>query len=116
MEFHETNRFSEKGKKKIVLVDIDETICFYPGERRYDLAEPDYVNIAKINNLYDNGWHVVYWTARGSVSKKDYTEHTRKQLRRWGCKHHDLVTGTSPNPKPYFDLVIDDKSIRIEEL
>ena len=43
-------------------------------------------------------------------------EHTRAQLDAWGCKYHDLVTGTSPNPKPHFDLIVDDKAKRIEEL
>ena len=116
MEFHESKRFSETGKKRTVLVDIDETICFYSEERRYDLSQPNYANIAKINKLYDSGWNVIYWTARGSVSKKDYTEHTRAQLDRWGCKYHDLITGTSPNPKPHFDLIIDDKARRIDEI
>ena len=115
-EFHVASRFSRGDKQKTALVDIDETICFYSGERRYDLSEPHYENIAKINKLYDDGWTIVYWTARGSVSKKDYTEYTRNQLTEWGCKFHDLVTGTSDNPKPHFDLVIDDKSKRIEEL
>ena len=115
MKFHEAKRFSE-GKQKVALVDIDETICFYSKERRYDLSEPCEENISKINSLYDNGWKIVYWTARGSVSGKDYYEHTKKQLDSWGCKYHDLVTGTSENPKPHFDLVIDDKAKRIEEL
>jgi len=116
MEFHRSDRFSEDGKQKVVLVDIDETICFYSSERRYDLSEPNFKNIEKINKMYEDGWRVVYWTARGSVSGKDYTEHTIGQLTEWGCKYHELVTGTSPNPKPHFDLVIDDKAKRIEEL
>jgi hypothetical protein len=116
MEFHEAGRFTDDGKQRVVLVDIDETICFYSGPRRYDLSEPNFENIAKINNLYDDGWKVVYWTARGSVSKKDYTDHTQKQLEQWGCRYHELITGTSPNPKPHFDLLIDDKAKRIEEL
>jgi hypothetical protein len=116
LEFHEATRFSDKDKQKVVLVDIDETICFYSAARRYDLSEPNQGNIAKINKLYKEGWKVVYWTARGSVSKKDYTAHTKNQLNSWGCKYHELVTGTSDNPKPHFDLLIDDKAIRIEEL
>jgi len=116
VEFHKSKRLSEEDKQRTVLVDIDETICFYSGERRYDLSEPNYENISKINNLYEEGWRVVYWTARGSTSKKDYTEHTRTQLAEWGCKYHDLVTGTGPNPKPHFDLLIDDKAKRIEEI
>jgi hydroxymethylpyrimidine pyrophosphatase-like HAD family hydrolase len=93
MKFHESKRFSEGGKQKVVLVDIDETICFYSNQRRYDLSEPNFENISKINKMYDEGWKIVYWTARGSVSKKDYSEHTRRQLDKWGCKYHDLVTG-----------------------
>ena len=116
MKFHEAKRFSEGDCQKTALVDIDETICFYSDTRRYDLSEPNYENIAKINRLFDDGWKIVYWTARGSVSGKDYTEHTRTQLLEWGCKYHELVTGTSTNPKPHFDLVIDDKAKRIEEL
>jgi len=116
MKFYESDRFSTDGKPKIALVDIDETICFYSGVRRYDLSEPNYDNIAKINKLYEAGWKIVYWTSRGAVSGKDYTEYTKNQLNEWGCKYHDLITGTSSNPKPHFDLIVDDKSKRIEEL
>jgi len=114
MEFRKSSKETETGK--VALVDIDETICFYSGERRYDLAEPSYENIAKINKLYGEGWTIIYWTARGGVSGVNYEEYTRKQLDGWGCKYHDLVTGTSPNPKPVSDLIIDDKALRIEEL
>ena len=113
MDFHVSNRITPAGKKKRAFVDIDETICFYSGERRYDLSEPSYENIAKINKLYDEGWHITYWTARGSVSGKDYREHTLKQLNEWNCKFHELKMG---DEKPHFDLVIDDKAKRIEEL
>ena len=102
--------------EQLIYVDIDETICFYSGDRRYDLSEPNFENIAKINKLYDEGWKIVYWTARGAKSGIDYYEHTKNQLDEWGCKYHDLVTGTSENPKPSYDLIIDDKAKRIEEL
>ena len=113
MEFHEAKRFSEEGKQKVALVDIDETICFYHGKRRYDLGIPNKDNIAKINKMYDEGWKIVYWTARGSVSGIDYREHTLNQLNEWGCKFHELMCG---DQKPHFDLVIDDKAKRIEEI
>ena len=116
MKFFKSSKFTQEGKQKVALVDIDETICFYPSERKYNLAEPNYENINKINNLYIQGWKIVYWTARGAVSKTDYTDYTKKQLDSWGCKYHELTTGTSQNPKPHFDLVIDDKAKRIEEL
>ena len=113
MEFPEAKRFTEEGKQKTVLVDIDETICFYSGKRKYNLAEPEPKNIAKINKLYDEGWEIIYWTARGSRSGIDYEEFTRNQLLEWKCKYHNLICGKE---KPHFDLVIDDKSKRIEEL
>lgn len=115
----ESKRFSE-GQKR-VLVDIDETISTYPGKRIYKLAEPIKENIDKINTLYKIGWHVTYWTARGSVSQVDSYEFTIKQLKGWGCKFHELIVGYREGPfcwptKPHFDMVIDDKAKRIEEL
>ena len=113
MEFHIANRLTPEDQQKVAFVDIDETICFYSNERRYDLSEPHLENINKINKLYNEGWKIIYWTARGSVSGKDYKEHTLKQLNGWGCKFHELKCG---DEKPHFDLVIDDKAKRIEEL
>ena len=110
--FHEAKRFGPKR----ALVDIDDTICFYSRARRYDLSEPNFQNIAKINRLHDSGWEIIYWTARGASANIDYYDHTKKQLDSWGCKYHSLITGTSRNPKPSFDLIIDDKAKRIEEL
>ena len=121
MEFHESKQFEADGQK-VVLVDIDETVCFYPAKRTYDLAEPDDENIAKINKLYDDGWYVIYWTARGGSEKskkegKCYYEFTWKQLESWGCKFHDLSTGSKGKyMKPACDMVIDDKAKRIEEI
>ena len=121
LEFHESKKFSSDDRR-VVLVDIDETICFYPKKRQYDLAEPSKENIAKINQLYDDGWYVVYWTARGGSQRSKslgrcYYEFTWKQLESWGCKFHDLATGSKgAYIKPACDMVIDDKAKRIEEL
>jgi len=52
-----------------IFVDIDETICYYENERDYNLALPLVDNIKKINKLYDEGHHIKYWTARGTVIK-----------------------------------------------
>lgn len=95
-----------------VYVDIDETICDYSGERRYDLAEPILEHIEKINRLYDEGHTITYWTARGSVTGIDWYQVTENQLQQWGCKFHHLSVGE----KPAYDLLICDKTKRIEEL
>ena len=106
--------------KKIIYVDIDGTICDTPlnTDQMFDIdkstqseqAIPHYSRIDIINKLYDEGHNITYWTARGSVSKIDFTELTRNQLEEWGCKYHHLVVGT----KPHFDMYICDKSYNSE--
>jgi len=97
-----------------IFVDIDETICFYEGVDRlgYKNAIPNYDNISKINNLYNEGHEITYWTARGSYSGIDYFEITKAQIEKWGCKYHYLSVGEKPN----YDLLICDKTKRIEEI
>ena len=97
---------------KNIYVDIDETICFYNAERDYNIAKPDYKNIEKINKLYEEGNKITYWTARGTVTKIDWYNVTKSQLDDWGCKYHDLIVGK----KPAYDLLICDKTKRIEEI
>ena len=90
----------------IIYVDIDETICRSPENRDYSLAVPFQDRIERINNLYDSGHRVVYWTARGTGSGIDWREVTEKQFKEWGVKYHELRLG-----KPIYDLFIDDKNI-----
>jgi histidinol phosphatase-like enzyme len=97
---------------KIIFVDIDETICNTPDHpREYKKSKPIIQNIEKINALYDQGNTIIYWTARGSRSGIDWYNLTKQQLDDWGAKYHDLRCD-----KPYYDMFIEDKSIRIEEL
>jgi hypothetical protein len=105
------NTFQVLEKVKIY-VDIDETICCYEGTRDYNLAIPISKNIDKINFLYDQGNEITYWTARGSKTKIDWNDVTVNQLKNWGCKYHKLSVGE----KPDYDLLICDKTKRIEEI
>ena len=98
-----------------IFVDIDETICDYEyGEDKYNynLARPIQINIDKINTLYDQGNTITYYTARGSRTGEDWFEVTKNQIEEWGCKYHYLSVGE----KPAYDLLICDKSRRIEEI
>jgi hypothetical protein len=95
-----------------IYVDIDETICFYEGIREYPKALPIRDNIAKINKLYDEGNEITYWTARGTVTGFNWFKVTQEQLSIWGCKYHHLSVGY----KPAYDLLICDKTKRIEEI
>tara|TARA_B100001093_G_scaffold505687_1_gene563420 strand:- start:478 stop:801 length:324 start_codon:yes stop_codon:yes gene_type:complete len=102
-----------------IFVDIDQTICFYegktqtyakPGSIDYSTASPYKDRIEKINNLYDQGNVVVYWTSRGSRTGKNWFNLTLNQLNTWGARFTELKMG-----KPHFDLFIDDKNINSEE-
>ena len=93
----------------IIYVDIDETICMSPESRDYSRAVPIMKNIEKINELYDSGNTIIYWTARGTGSGIDWRKVTEKQFESWGVKYHDLKFG-----KPIYDLFVDDKNINSE--
>ena len=95
-----------------IFVDIDETICKYVDKRHYPNAIPIKENIEKINKLFDRGNQITYYTARGSVTGIDWFNVTKKQLDEWGCKYHTLSVGKKPN----YDLLICDKTKRIEEI
>ena len=90
----------------IIYVDIDETICNTP-KRNYLGCTPIKKNILKINELYDKGHIIVYWTARGSTSGIDWRKLTLEQLKKWDCKYNRLDT----LKKPYFDVLIDDRAL-----
>ena len=102
---------------KLIYVYIDETICNREASsdfgvvHDYTKAQPIKENIAKINKLYDEGNTIVYWTARGSRKQINWRELTAKQLDALGAKYHELEVD-----KPFYDLFIEDKSCRIEEL
>ena len=64
-----------------IYVDIDETICFYNDKREYPNAVPNKKNIAKINKLYNEGYEITYWTARGTVTGINWFDLTKKQLK-----------------------------------
>ena len=74
----------------IIYVDIEGTICSNEDKIKdlnidktqyYKKSIPNHSRIAMINSLHEKGNTIVYWTARGSVSKIDYTDLTKKQLK-----------------------------------
>ncbi len=97
----------------IIFVDIDQTICWFENTstsstmiNNYEEVIPYHERILKINNLYDQGHEIVYWTARGSKTDLNWFKTTLNQLDNWECKYTELRMG-----KPVYDLFIDDKNI-----
>lgn len=103
--------------KKTYCFDIDGTICDSTGGM-YAKAEPFMNRIAHVNQLFDEGHKIVYFTARGmfrfngDVQKvhEIFYDFTKRQLELWGCKYHELILG-----KPSYDYIIDDKNIDPDE-
>ena len=95
----------------VIYVDIDGTIC-HTEDSDYENSIANFTHILKINKLYDEGHEIVYWTARGGTTDIDWSELTKKQLDEWSCKY----TRIEIQKKPSWDLFIDDKTKRIEEI
>ncbi len=102
---------------RTLVVDVDDTISTHRN-RDYENAIPHTKIIKKLNKMYDSGWKIVYFTARGQVSCNSDLE-LINQLRRpvleaWmekhGVKYHDLLFG-----KPIGVYYIDDKAMRPDE-
>ena len=106
--------------RKIYCFDIDGTICNNTWGN-YEEAQPWMNRIKHVNNLYDEGHYIIYFTARAmgrfagdpdaaskaTVLMKDLTT---EQLNTWGCKYHELILG-----KPHADLFIDDKGMHSDD-
>lgn len=93
-----------------LIFDIDGTICYNigkPGE--YQNSIPRHEVIREINKKYDEGYEIVFWTARGAKTGIDWATETIEQLKAWGVKYHSLHFG-----KPAAALYVDDKGINVD--
>ena len=98
------------GGKRFVF-DIDGVIAGFRGGLDYDSAPPNRPMIDIINKLYDMGNEIILHTARGYVTGINWEDVTKRQMREWGVKYHELHFG-----KPNADYYIDDKSLDMKKL
>ncbi len=99
-------------KKTILCFDLDNVICKTNKYFQYEKSKPNKTQIKLINNLYEKGYYIKIFTARGSGRfngdikkiKKAYYSFTKKQLKNWNIKYHEFIIG-----KPSYDLFVDDK-------
>ncbi len=96
---------------KTFCIDIDGVIATTVADQEYARAEPLRDRIACVNRLYDRGNRIVLFTARGSLTGRDWQETTRRQLAEWGVRHHELRFG-----KPAADFYVDDRMLSLAEL
>lgn len=88
----------------IYYCDVDNTICT-TIDSDYLRSIPMYDRIKVMNDLYDQGHEVHYWTARGNSTGIDWYDFTVDQLNGWSVKYTSFNT-----KKPSYDVFIDDKA------
>ncbi len=99
-----------------IVCDFDDTLAMVK-DRDWENATPNLKLIEKLNRLYDEGWTIDIFTARGSISCNSYTERLEnnfKQIEDW-LKKHNVKYHTLSFDKPYAEYYIDDKAIKPEE-
>ena len=90
----------------IYCFDLDSTLC-NTENGDYSTSVPIVDRIREVNKLFDEDHTIIIDTARGSVSKIDWLDITKKQLEGWGLKYHQLRVGV----KAFADVYVDDKAI-----
>ncbi len=97
--------------KKIFIIDIDGCICEHVDNEHPELmwsarSYPD--SIRKINEWYDQGHYICFFTAR----REEHKEATLTWLQKQGVKHHQLIFGKPRRNEGDEYHYIDDTPIR----
>tara|TARA_B110000977_G_scaffold195197_1_gene273185 strand:+ start:9440 stop:10459 length:1020 start_codon:yes stop_codon:yes gene_type:complete len=101
---------------KRIVVDFDDTLAWHKG-RKFNEAAPNEPLINKLNNLYNQGWQIDIFTARGSISCKTREAAStkyRKDMETWLANNNVLYHDLSFD-KPLAAYYIDDKGILPED-
>jgi len=113
------------NKQKTIAFDLDDVICFrsneyeHLGPEKYLHCQPYEETVRLINSLYDDGYKIIIYTARGmsqfngniiEIYSKLYNQ-TNGQLKSWGVKYHQLIMG-----KAHYDILVDDKVLNSNQI
>ena len=90
-------------KSKVIMIDIDGTICSEEKTFERGLAIPLKGSISSVNELFNAGHTIIFWTARGWEQYRI----TKHWLDSNGFFYHQLIMG-----KPIMDIFIDDRARR----
>lgn len=105
---------------KKLIFDIDDTICHTTPTLGYDKSIPNLEMIAKINEYYEQGFTICFYTSRnmrtynGDIGK--INKHTLPVILEWlernKVLYHEIIVG-----KPWCEngFYVDDKNIRPDE-
>jgi|YNPNPStandDraft_1061719.scaffolds.fasta_scaffold02511_12 uncharacterized HAD superfamily protein len=90
----------------IYVFDIDGTICSQESPENYQNAKPIWPMIKRINQLYNAGHIIYFYTSRHMLKERL----TKEWLKKHKVKYHHIFFG-----KPAGDLYIDDRSMKPDE-
>jgi FMN phosphatase YigB (HAD superfamily) len=85
------------------IFDLDNTLCS-DTNGNYKEAKPFLDRIKRVNELHKKNIIIIY-TGRGLKTKSQAL--TRKQLKEWGVKYHELIF-----KKPFYHFWVDDRCIK----
>lgn len=109
--------YTRLNPDKILIVDVDGTILTAQN-RDYANAIEHPAIIGKLNDLHRKGWTVVYFTARGQLSKNGDMRRIEKEnrpvLENW-LKQHRVEYDYLLFNKPYGAWYIDDKALNLKD-
>lgn len=107
--------YTKLNPEKTLIVDVDGTIL-HAANRDYANATEFSAVIGKLNDLYRKGWNIIYFTARGQLSKngdmKRIEKENRPVLEKW-LKDHDVLYDYLVFNKPYGAFYVDDKALSL---
>lgn len=109
-----------KYYSKVIIVDFDDTLCLHAGYDKSNITkgEPNLPLILKLNELFDRGYSIQIYTARGHIStgtRKEADARYRLVIQEWLQKYGVKYSHLTFN-KPLGIIYIDDKSVRPDEL
>jgi uncharacterized HAD superfamily protein len=101
------------SKRKIFLIDIDGTISEdirnEEGPERMSHAEPITSSIDAVNELYDLGHYICFFTARTN----EHEQITREWLKKNKVKYHQLILNKPRKLSPFTEYhLVDDSPVR----
>ena len=67
-----------------IVIDIDGVVATKVEGTNYHRARPIKKNIGMINSLKKAGMKIIFFTARGSETGKNWENLTKKQFAKWG--------------------------------
>lgn len=102
-----------------IIVDFDDTLCLHTEEKsNIENGKPNTELIKKLNQLYDLGYYIYIYTARGHISAPDrqIAEYKYRHIIEKWLNDHNVKYHIISFQKPLGIYYIDDKAIRPNEL